>query len=74
VSTTVGNKILFVQEDIELDLLADRLVSLSRRSSRFRTDPVAAIYSVWMELGSELASRMGRFREEERKHSEVAKQ
>ena len=65
---------LFPPNELQMEILADQVVAVSRRNPRFRTDPVAAIYSAWAELGREIARRMGGIRVEERKTRGVVRQ
>mgnify|MGYP005642514347 CR=1 FL=1 len=67
----VNSQVSGISQSRDIEILVDRIISASRRNPRFQTDPVAAIYSTWMELGSEISAHMSAIRSEERKSTKA---
>ena len=64
-------RFFLIHEEMQIEVLVDQVIAAARRSPRFRTDPVAAIYATYMELGRELSGRMKTIRAEQRQREVV---
>jgi len=67
----INSQVPGMSQDMDIKTFVDGIISASRKSPRFQTDPVAAIYSTCMELELEISARMSAIRSEERESTKA---